>query len=55
MLGFGFGELGVECSPVQLVPYPAVNSKQFLPGLFLQEKEGGWRARMASVNALGTL
>lgn len=32
---------------MQLVPYPAVNSKQFLPGLFLQRKEGGWRARMA--------
>lgn len=32
---------------MQLVPYPTVNSKQFLPGLFLQGKEGGWRARMA--------
>ena len=40
---WGFGELGVRHSPVQLVLYPAVNLKQLLPGLFLQGKEGGWR------------
>lgn len=43
----GFGELEVERGPVWLVPYPAVNSKRFLPDLFLQGKEGAWRVGMA--------
>lgn len=33
---------------MQLVPYPTINSKQLLPGLFSQGKEGGWRVRMAA-------
>lgn len=35
------GELGVRHRPMQLVPCPAVNSEQPLPGSFLQGKEGG--------------